>query len=118
MPLAATITAGSSVIVADPGFSCAESKRTTFMSMSKVSVPAEFVMSNVNMIVDDDVDIASATSGALTSWGLGIYASGRVQMSSQHTLRACGNSTNVLVEDGKIVRLVQPPMGTAAVSTM
>lgn len=104
----ATVKSSSSVTVADPSFGCDDGDRTVLMSLSKVSVPAEFVMSNVTLIVDDDVDIASATSGAEPSTGFAIHASGRVQISSLHTFRTCGGSS-FLTPEGKVLRMVAPP---------
>ena len=101
----ASVTAGSSVTVADPTKQCNDDDRTTLMSMSKVSVPAEFVISNVTLVVDDDVDVASATSSGTVSKGLSIYASGKVSMSSQHNLQVCGGS-NPLAPEGKVIRHV------------
>ena len=105
----ATVTSSSSVVVSDPALACGENERTIVMSMSKVSVPAEFVMSNLTLIVDDDVDIASATSGAVASQGLAIYATGRVQVAAQHTFYTCGTPDAVMTPAGKIVRIVMAP---------
>jgi Flp pilus assembly protein TadG len=101
----AAVTSGSKVTVADPTKQCQDEDRTTIMSMSRVSVPAEFVMSNVTLVVDDDVNIASATSSGTVSRGLSIYASGKVSMSSQHNLQVCGGS-NILAPEGKVIRHV------------
>ncbi len=105
----ASVTAGSSVTVADPSQSCNADERTIVMSISKVKVPAEFVISNLTLIVDDDVDIASSTSSGNLSRGLAIYATGTVQISSQHTFRVCGNPDLFLTPVGKVLRLVLPP---------
>jgi hypothetical protein len=101
----ATVTSGSSVTVADPTQQCHNGDRTTVMSLGKVSVPAEFVMSNVTLVVDDDVNVASATSSGIVSRGLSIYSSGKVSLSSQHTLEVCGGS-NLLAPEGKVIRHV------------
>lgn len=101
----ATVTSGSSVTVADPTQNCRDGDRTTVMSLGKVSVPAEFVMSNVTLVVDDDVNVASATSSGVVSRGLSIYATGKVSLSSQHTLEVCGGD-NLLAPEGKVIRHV------------
>jgi hypothetical protein len=93
------------VTVADPTQQCHNGDRTTVMSLGKVSVPAEFVMSNVTLVVDDDVNVASATSSGIVSRGLSIYSSGKVSLSSQHTLEVCGGS-NLLAPEGKVIRHV------------
>lgn len=106
----ATVSSGSSVVVADPTLGCVADDRTVVMSMSKLSVPAEFVMSNVTLVVDDDVDIAAASAGAIASRGLSIYSSGRVHVSSQHTFQTCpGTDPAFLSPYGKVLRLVIPP---------
>jgi hypothetical protein len=101
----ATVTSGSSVTVADPTQQCRNGDRTTVMSIGKVSVPAEFVMSNVTLVSADDVNVASATSSGVVSRGLSIYASGKVSLSSQHTLEVCGGD-NILAPEGKVIRHV------------
>ena len=101
----ATVTSGSDVTVADPTKTCADTNRTTVMSMGKVSVPAKFVMSNVTLVVDDDVNIASASSNSTASRGLSIYSSGKVSLSSQHSLETCGGS-NLLAPTGRVIRHV------------
>ncbi|WP_386072093.1 hypothetical protein [Tropicimonas aquimaris] len=105
----ATVKAGSSVTVADPSKACNEDERTILMSKSKVSVPAEFTISNLTMVVDDDVDIASATSSGIISKGLSIYSSQRVKFSAQHTFRTCGTPDAFLTPTAKVLRLVMPP---------
>jgi hypothetical protein len=114
----ATVTAGSSVVVADPTKSCIASERTIVMSVGKVSVPAEFVMSNVTLVTADDVDIASATPSGISSEGLSIYAKGRVSISSQHEFRVCGNPASDLVPQGTMLRLVPPPGAVQAALTL
>ena len=61
------LKAGQDTMIGDPNSTCDEKQRSVIMSMSDVSVPAEFVMSNVTLIVDGNVDIASATSSGVTS---------------------------------------------------
>jgi Flp pilus assembly protein TadG len=114
----ATVTAGSHVTVADPAKACNENERTVLMSLSKVSVPAEFVLSNLTLMVDDDVDIASATSSGVISRGLSIYSSQQVKFSSQHRFRTCKTPDAFLTPTAKVLRLIMPPMETQAVSTL
>lgn len=114
----ATVTAGSSVTVADPAKACNENERTILMSKSKVSVPAEFTISNVTIVADDDVDVASATSSGIVSQGLSIYSSQRVKFSAQHTFRKCGIPDAFLTPTGKVLRLVMPPQASNTVSAI
>lgn len=103
----ATITADAGATVADPSGACNAADRTTVMAIGKMSVPAKFVASNVTLVVDDDVDVASASSGSPASRGLSIYASGRVHMASQHQMESCGNGPG-LAPEAMVIRLVQP----------
>lgn len=105
----ATISAGSSTEIGDPTQSCTKADRSVIMAMSPVSVPAEFTMSNVTLIVDNNVDVASSTSSGQTSYGFAIYASGAVDVASQHTFRSCGLDGDTLTPVGKVLRLVIPP---------
>ncbi|SNS48246.1 TadE/TadG family type IV pilus assembly protein [Tropicimonas sediminicola] len=114
----ATVTAGSSVTVADPSKACNEDERTILMSKSKVSVPAEFTISNLTLVVDDDVDVASATSSGIVSKGLSIYSSQRVKFSAQHTFRTCGTPDAFLTPTAKVLRLVMPPQMTNVASAI
>ncbi|RYH10378.1 TadE/TadG family type IV pilus assembly protein [Tropicimonas sp. IMCC6043] len=104
----ATVTSGSSVTVADPSLSCGAGERTWVMALSDVNVPAEFVMSNLTMVVDGNVDIASATSASATSMGLSIWATGRVSIASQHGFSTCPNQDDYLTPVAKLLRLVDP----------
>ena len=113
----ATVSSGSSVIIADESFACDRKRRTVLMSKGPVQVPAEFVASNVMIVADAKVDIASATSGALTSKGFAVYASEEVHISSQHRFEACpGNVDPIFDPVGRIVRVVTPPNGTVVAS--
>ena len=103
------IQAGQNTIISDPSMACNADDRTVIMTVAPISVPSEFVLSNVTLIVDNNVNIASATSSNLTSHGLAIYATGSIDIASQHTLRACGDETDFLVPTGKYLRLVLPP---------
>lgn len=108
----ASLTADNNVSVGDPtpSANCDSTERAFIFSKSKVAVPAEFVLSNVTLVVDDDVKIASATSSNPTSFGFAIYATGEVQIAAQHTFRSCGdNYTGGISPEGKILRLVVPP---------
>ena len=113
----ATVTSGSSVIIADETFTCDRDERTVLMSVGPVQVPAEFVASNLMLIVDDKVDIASATSGAITSMGFAVYATDEVHVSSQHSFKACPGSVDDVFEPvGRILRIVTPPPGMVVAS--
>ena len=103
------IQAGQNTIISDPSRACNADDRTVIMTVAPISVPSEFVMSNVTLIVDNDVNIASATASNPTSQGLAIYATGSIDVASQHTMRACGDETDFLVPTGKYLRLVLPP---------
>lgn len=113
----ATVTAGSSVTVADPDLACAPGERTHVMALSDVKVPAEFVMSNLTLVVDGNVDIASATSASATSKGVSIHATGRVHVSSMHGFEVCGDPDSFLTPVGKIIRLVDTNSVNTVVST-
>lgn len=103
------IQAGQNTVISDPDGGCEADDRTVIMTVAPISVPSEFVMSNVTLIVDNNVNIASATASNPTSQGLAIYATGSIDVASQHTMRACGDETDFLVPTGKYLRLVLPP---------
>jgi len=103
----ATVTAGQNVTIGDSvAGSCAPEDRTTIMSASGVNVPAKFAASNVTLIADDTVDIASSSSLGETSYGLTIYATGEIDIASQHTFISCGAVDDNLVPRGKLIRHV------------
>ena len=77
------------------------------MSKSGASFPAKMAASNVTLIVDDTVNIASSSSSGDTSYGLTIYASEEISIASQHTFLSCGPlGDDILVPRGKIIRHV------------
>lgn len=103
----ATVTGHEDARIGDglPG-DCLETNRSTIMSLSSVRIPAKMAASNVTLIVDDTVDIASSSALGSTSHGLTIYASGPVDIATQHSFQSCGPSDETLVPRGKIIRLV------------
>ncbi len=104
---AATVTSDEDVTVGDAVVGeCSSDGRSTIMSMSGVSVPAKFAASNVTLIVDDTVDIASASSSGDTSYGLTIYATDEVDIAAQHTFISCGSDDDILIPRGKLIRHV------------
>ena len=105
----AAVTASSGAVVADASGTCAPGNRSTIMSVSDVSVPAKFVMSNVTIITGGDISIASASSGATASTGVALYAAGEIHIASQHTFRSCGGDDAGLIPDLETLRLVMPP---------
>lgn len=105
----AAVTASAGAVVADATGSCEAGNRSTIMSVSDVSVPAQFVMSNVTIISGGDISIASASSGAADSTGVALYASGEIHIASQHTLRSCSGDDAGLLPDLDTLRLVMPP---------
>lgn len=105
----ATIGSDSSVIVSDPAQGCNSDDRTVIMGMANVQVPAEFAMSNLTLIVDGNVNIASATSSGIYSQGFAVYATGEVDISSQHQFYTCDQDNDFLVPYGQVVRILMPP---------
>ncbi len=105
----AVISSGSDVTIGDPHLTCDHTGRSYIMSASKVSVPAEFVLSNVTLVVDDDVHIASATSSGVISYGFAIYATGTIKVAAQHTFRSCGAPPSDIAPEANVLRLVVPP---------
>ena len=106
----AAVTASSGAVVADTtAGTCAPDNRSTIMSISNVSVPAKFVMSNVTIITGGDISIASAGSDSMESTGVALYASGEIHIASQHTFRSCGGDDAGLLPDLETLRLVMPP---------
>jgi hypothetical protein len=103
------ITAGQNTIIGDPLNGCKEEERSTIMTVAPISVPSEFVMSNVTLIVDNSVNIASGTSSNPTSKGVAVYATDTINVASQHTFESCGQKSAFLTPQGKYVRLVMPP---------
>ena len=104
---AATVTSSEDVTIGDTvAASCSNEDRTTIMSMSGVSVPAKFAASNVTLIVDDTVDIASASTSGDTSHGLTIYASDEVDIAAQHTFISCGSTEDIFLPRGRLIRHV------------
>ena len=105
----AAVTASSGAVVADPTGMCDAADRSTIMSVSDVSVPAKFVMSNVTIMTGGDISIASAASGTAESRGVALYASGEVHIASQHVFRSCDDEDVGMIPDLKSLRLVLPP---------
>lgn len=103
----ATVSASSDVTIGDTSVGeCRAEDRTTIMSLSGVSVPAKLGASNVTLVVDDTVDIASASSSGDTSYGFTIYATNEIDIAAQHTFISCGYTGDIFLPRGKLIRHV------------
>ena len=105
----ATLTADRGAVVGDPNQTCIADMRSVVMAKGKLSVPADFAISNVTFIIGEDVDIAaSSAASTIISKGLSIHASGRVIIAASHTLKSCGNAPGTLIPELKVIRYVIP----------
>lgn len=93
---------------------CHSNERSAIMSMGDVTVPADFTLSNLTMIVDGNVNVAAISAASKSgtnkvSYGFALYTSGNASFASKQTFRQCAGATDQFAPETKILRIVVPP---------
>lgn len=105
----ASITAGSGAFVGDPSGGCDVDERTTIMSLGKMSVPADFIGSNLSIIVDEDIHLsATSSSTTLTHSGISLLSSTEIHVAAGHTFNSCAGPDSGLMPELRVIRYVVP----------
>ncbi len=103
------LTASSGAIVGDPLRNCDVSRKVYIMTMSSVSVSADFTASNVALIVNGDINVAaSSSSSTVEHKGTSFHAEGTVQIPANHTFNGCLEDFSGLLPGVKTFKFVLP----------
>lgn len=103
------LKASSGAIVGDPQRNCDVSRKVYIMTMSGISVSADFTASNVALIVNGDINIAASSSSATVEHkGTSFHAEGQVQVPANHTFNGCLEDYSGLIPGSKTIKFVIP----------
>ena len=95
--------------VGDPELQCAPAHQSVIMAKGGMQVPAGFTASNTAFVMDGDITVAGAPSGATAAHrGLSLHASGQVTMNGQHAFTACGTALAGLLPLLNVIKFVIP----------
>ena len=103
------LTASSGAIVGDPLRNCDVSRKVYVMTMSSISVSADFTASNVALVVNGDINVAaSSSSSTVEHKGTSFHAEGSVQIPANHTFNGCLEDYSGLIPGVKTFKFVLP----------
>jgi hypothetical protein len=103
------LTASSGAIVGDPLRNCDVSRKVYVMTMSSISVSADFTASNVALIVNGDIHVAaSSSSSTVDHKGTSFHAEGKIQIPANHTFNGCLEDYSGLIPGVKTMKFVIP----------
>ena len=103
------LTASSGAVVGDPLRNCDVSRKVYIMTMSSVSVSADFTASNVALIVNGDIHVAAnSSSSTVEHKGTSFHAEGSVQIPANHTFNGCLEDYSGLIPGVKTLKFVIP----------
>jgi Flp pilus assembly protein TadG len=103
------LTASSGAVVGDPLRNCDVSRKVYIMTMSSVSVSADFTASNVALIVNGDIHVAANSSSSnVEHKGTSFHAEGKIQIPANHTFNGCLEDYSGLLPGVKTLKFVIP----------
>lgn len=103
------LTASSGAVVGDPLRNCDVSRKVYVMTMSSVSVSADFTASNVSLMVNGDINVAASSSSSTADHkGTSFHAEGTVQIPANHTFNGCLEDYSGLLPGVKTLKFVMP----------
>lgn len=103
------LNATSGAVIGDPLKNCDLSRKVYIMTMSSVSVPADFTASNVALIVNGDINVAAnSSSSTVEHRGTSLHAEGTIQIPANHTFNGCPEDTIGLIPGVKTFKFVIP----------
>jgi Flp pilus assembly protein TadG len=106
---ASVLTASSGAVVGDPLRNCDVSRKVYVMTMSSVSVSADFTASNVALIVNGDIHVAAnSSSSTVEHKGTSFHAEGEVHIPANHTFNGCLEDYSGLIPGVKTLKFVIP----------
>lgn len=106
---ASALNASSGAVVGDPLKNCDLSRKVYIMTMSSVSIPADFTASNIALIVNGNINIAANSSSSSGEHkGTSFHAEGSIQVPSNHTFNGCPEDVTGLIPGVRNFKFVIP----------
>jgi Flp pilus assembly protein TadG len=103
------ISADEGAVVGDPLKNCDLNRKVYMMTMSGVSVNANFTASNIALIANGDINVAAnSSSSAVEHKGTSLHAEGSVQIPANNTFNSCAEDKSGLIPEVKSFKFVVP----------
>ena len=103
------INAAEGAVIGDPLKNCDLSRKVYMMTMSGVSVNANFTASNIALIANGDINVAAnSSSTAVVHKGTSLHAEGSVQIPANNTFNSCAEDNSGLIPVVKTFKFVMP----------
>lgn len=106
---ASVVSAQEGAVVGDPLKNCDINRKVYMMTMSGISVPANFTASNIAIIVNGDINLAanSSSSNAVHK-GTSLHAEGSVHIAANNTFNSCAEDMSGLIPAVRSFKFVVP----------
>jgi hypothetical protein len=103
------LKATSGAVVGDPAKNCDKSRKVYIMTMSGISVPADFTASNVAFIVNGDINVAAnSSSSELEHFGTTFHAEGSIHIPANNTFNSCSEDFSGILPGMRVFKFVMP----------
>jgi Flp pilus assembly protein TadG len=103
------LKAASGAVVGDPLRNCDVSRKVYVMTMSGISVSADFTASNVALVVNGDINVAaSSSSSTVEHKGTSFHAEGSIQIPANHSFNGCLEDYSGLLPGMRTIKFVIP----------
>ncbi|MBR9864836.1 MAG: hypothetical protein GYB24_15465 [Rhodobacteraceae bacterium] len=100
------ISGSSGTTIGASNYSCDPLDRVTVMTNADVHMAAKFLATNLTLVIDGDIHLASGGSGNSDHYGVGIHTSGDVDITTHHNYYSCGNSSSEVAPVMGVIRHV------------
>jgi Flp pilus assembly protein TadG len=103
------ISAAEGAVIGDPLKNCDLNRKVYMMTMSGVSVNADFTASNIALIANGDINVAAnSSSSAVVHKGTSLHSEGSVQIPANNTFNSCAEDNSGLIPVVKTIKFVMP----------
>ena len=103
------ISAAEGAVIGDPLKNCDLSRKVYLMTMSGVSVNADFTASNIAIMANGNINVAAnSSSSAVTHKGTSLHAEGSVQIPANNTFNSCAEDPSGLIPQVRTFKFVAP----------
>ncbi|GGA24659.1 hypothetical protein [Neptunicoccus cionae] len=100
------ISGSSGTTIGASNYSCDPLDRVTIMTNADVHMAAKFLATNLTLVIDGAIHLASGGSGNSDHYGVGIHTSGDIDVTTHHNYYSCGNSNTEVAPVMGVIRHV------------
>lgn len=100
------ISGSSGTTIGASNYSCDPLDRVTIMTNADVHMAAKFLATNLTLVIDGAIHLASGGSGNSDHYGVGIHTSGDVDVTTHHNYYSCDNPSSEVAPMMGVIRHV------------